>query len=150
MVTDPAEIAKYAGKDLSELINLPEAIADFDFDAVDSPKPRAFFSHTPWDVIPKGCKIIYIVRNPADIAPSFSKYVKEMAVFDGYDKNDAAQFLIEGRFPVCAQTQTHTHTHTHSHHTHTEHTNIHTRAYAHAYITHDHTHTHVRTRALRQ
>ena len=38
-------------------------------------EPRAFKTHLSWDLVPKGCRYIYVVRDPADALVSFYHFV---------------------------------------------------------------------------
>jgi hypothetical protein len=37
--------------------------------------PRAYKSHLPWELVPKGARYIYVVRDPGDIAVSFHHFL---------------------------------------------------------------------------
>uniref|UniRef100_A0A7S1AJB4 Sulfotransferase domain-containing protein n=1 Tax=Noctiluca scintillans TaxID=2966 RepID=A0A7S1AJB4_NOCSC len=94
---DPALVEKYSKVDLSELINIPEAIPDFDFSKVEELKPRAFFSHFPYEILPKGARYIYVMRNMPDATASLYKYVLGFPDnLPNHDVNDMAQLMMDG------------------------------------------------------
>jgi len=94
---DPAMVERYSEVDLSAMINIPEAIPNFDFAAVEDPKPRAFFSHMPYSDIAKGARYIYVVRNMPDVAGSLFKYLGSVkGNFPDHDVNDVAQLMMDG------------------------------------------------------
>jgi hypothetical protein len=50
-------------------------IMGIDVNAPQVAEPRAFKTHLPWDKVPKGCRYIYVVRNPADALVSYYHYM---------------------------------------------------------------------------
>lgn len=94
---DPALVEKYSKVDLSELINLPEAIPDFDFSKVEELKPRAFFSHFPYEFLPKGARYVYVMRSMPDATASLYRYALGFPDnLPNHDVNDMAQLMMDG------------------------------------------------------
>ncbi len=55
-----------------------------DLNADQVAKPRAFKTHLPWYLLPKGAQNIFITREPGDVLVSFYHFFKDM-VFEGDD-----------------------------------------------------------------
>ena len=65
------------------------------------PSPRLIHSHLTYDVIPngKGCKYMYIARNPKDVAVLFYEFMKAHGPSGGYNGpwEFFARIFMEGR-----------------------------------------------------
>ncbi|XP_029198230.2 sulfotransferase family cytosolic 1B member 1-like [Acropora millepora] len=65
------------------------------------PSPRLIHSHLTYDVIPKGkgCKYMYIARNPKDVAVSFYEFMKAHGPSGGYNGpwEFFARIFMEGK-----------------------------------------------------
>ncbi len=65
----------------AETVHLYES-RGYDIKIKDQPRPRAFFSHFPYSLLPCGpphttpCKYIYVARNPKDVAVSHFSFMK--------------------------------------------------------------------------
>jgi hypothetical protein len=64
-----------------------------DLDAPQVARPRAFKTHLPWDMVPRGGRNIYIVREPGDVLVSFYHFLKDV-LFEG-DAIDLDTFALE-------------------------------------------------------
>jgi hypothetical protein len=64
-----------------------------DLDAPQVARPRAFKTHLPWDMVPRGGRNIYIVREPGDVLVSFFHFLKGV-IFEG-DAIDLDTFAVE-------------------------------------------------------
>lgn len=104
---DPERVKAYEDTDLSVLINIPDAIKDFDFQAVSELRPRAFFGHAQFEDTPKGAKCIYVVRDMPDVVKSFHDYVGKFGDnLKGYTVDDTAQLMMDGLL-YCGSWETH-------------------------------------------
>jgi hypothetical protein len=73
---------------------------DIDIDTPQVAEPRAFKTHLAWDEVPKGCRYIYVVRDPADTLLSFYHFMNGvMFERDAIDVNDFAKVLFLERSP---------------------------------------------------
>jgi len=94
---DPALVERYTQKDLSEYINFPDSIADFDFSSVEELKPRCFFSHLNHHDIAKGARYIYVMRDHADATVSLYNYCRNAGTaYTNCSLDDCAQLNMEG------------------------------------------------------
>jgi sulfotransferase family protein len=60
-----------------------------------SPPPRALKSHEPYD--PRYPSVLYLVRNPVDVAASYYHYLIKMRVIDeGFDQSRFVEAFIQG------------------------------------------------------
>jgi Sulfotransferase domain len=64
-----------------------------DLDAPQVARPRAFKTHLPWDLVPKGGRNVYVVREPGDVLVSFYHFLKGL-FFEG-DAVDLDAFAVE-------------------------------------------------------
>lgn len=64
-----------------------------DLDAAQVAEPRAFKTHLPWDLVPRGGRNIYIVREPGDVLVSFYHFMKGV-IFEE-DAIDIETFAFE-------------------------------------------------------
>jgi hypothetical protein len=84
-------------QDLGHMIPWAEGEgAKLDFAALDRVLPRAFHTHLPFSDLPKGSRIIYVIRDFQHIPPSYLKFVKPMGGFPSHDANDVARMLMDG------------------------------------------------------
>jgi Sulfotransferase domain len=59
------------------------------------PRPRALKSHEPYD--PRYPSVLYLVRNPVDVAVSYYHYLIKMRVLeDGFDRSRFVEAFVEG------------------------------------------------------
>ena len=59
------------------------------------PRPRSLKSHEPYD--PRYPSVVYLVRNPVDVAASYYHYLIKMRVLEeGFDRNRFVQAFVEG------------------------------------------------------
>ena len=59
------------------------------------PRPRSLKSHEPYD--PRYRSVVYLVRNPVDVAASYYHYLIKMRVLEeGFDRNRFVQAFVEG------------------------------------------------------
>jgi hypothetical protein len=72
-----------------------------DLDAPQVAAPRAFKTHLPWDLVPKGGRNIYIVREPGDVLVSFYHFLEGMTFEEGsIDLDTFALELFLARSPA--------------------------------------------------
>lgn len=64
--------------DISRVVPWVETAADLglDLDAAQRAQPRAYKSHLPWDLIPKGGRYIVAVRDPGDALVSMYRFME--------------------------------------------------------------------------
>lgn len=65
--------------EISEVVPWLESAHDLGLDLEKSQKwtPRAYKSHLPWPLVPKGCKYIYAIRDPKDVLISFYHFFED-------------------------------------------------------------------------
>ena len=56
---------------------------DIDLEAEQSGTPKAFKSHLPWDLVPKGCRYVVSLRDPRDALVSFHRFMEGWIVEPG-------------------------------------------------------------------
>lgn len=64
-----------------------------DLDAPQVAEPRAFKTHLPWELVPKGARYIYVLRDPKDVAISTYHYFNDWML--ERDAVDAGTFAFE-------------------------------------------------------
>ncbi|WP_428264173.1 sulfotransferase domain-containing protein [Haliangium sp.] len=68
-------------------------LLNIDLDAPQVATPRAFKTHLPWHLLPKGGRNIFVTREPGDVIVSFYHFMKGVT-FDG-DAIDLETFVFE-------------------------------------------------------
>ena len=65
--------------EITEVVPWLDMAHDLGLDLAESQKwtPRAYKSHLPWPMVPKGCKYIYAFRDPKDVIISFYHFFED-------------------------------------------------------------------------